>query len=90
MQRTQINQTTKKIGEKVKLSGWVDSRRDHGGIIFIDLRDVSGIIQMVFDKKKIPESAKLRSEYVIEIQGKVNKRPGKMQNPNSLCLCGFV
>ena len=80
MQRTQIKQTTKKIGEEVRLCGWVDSRRDHGGIIFIDLRDVSGIVQMVFDKKKIPESTKLRSEYVIEIQGKVNERPEKMQN----------
>jgi len=71
------------IGEEVKLAGWVHQRRDHGQIIFADLRDRSGIVQLVF----LPENMvlyklanSLRSEWVIEVVGKVNKRPGKMVN----------
>ena len=74
-----------KIGEEVKIAGWVDVRRDHGKLIFIDLRDMSGKVQMVAlpNHKEAHETAsKLRSEWVIEVVGKVNKRPEKMVNKN--------
>lgn len=74
------------IGESVKLAGWVDTRRDHGGLIFIDLRDRAGITQVVFNPE-INSTAhlqahQLRSEYVISIHGKVRARPEGMANPN--------
>ena len=82
-----ISQTPDLIGEKVKLSGWVNVRRDHGKLIFIDLRDRSGIIQTVVlpDKKEAYQAAKdVRSEFVISIEGLVKERPGgqeKDENP---------
>ncbi|MEW6557397.1 MAG: aspartate--tRNA ligase [Elusimicrobiota bacterium] len=70
------------ISKKVVLCGWVHSRRDHGGVIFIDLRDRYGITQIVFDTEKIIEIAKnLKSEYVISIEGTVRKRPEGTANP---------
>ena len=83
MQRTAIAEVVKKTGEKVKVSGWVHTRRDHGKIIFIDLRDRSGILQVVFEPKfkGAHELANtLRSEFVVSITGTVNKRPEKMVN----------
>jgi len=83
MRRILTIQTTKKIGEKVKLAGWVHIRRIHGKIIFIDLRDKKGLIQLVFlpgNEVLYKLANLLRSEYVIEVIGKVNKRPGKMVN----------
>ncbi len=83
MERTLIRDIKGKIGEEVKLAGWVDTRRDHGKLIFIDLRDVSGKAQAVVTpkNKKAHEIAnKLRSEWVIEILGKINKRPENMIN----------
>jgi len=75
-----------KIGEEVELAGWVDIRRDHGKIIFIDLRDRVGIVQLVFVPKDNPEVYKLadtlRPEWVIRVKGKVGKRPKGMENPN--------
>lgn len=74
------------IGQKVKLAGWVHRRRDHGGIIFIDLRDVKGITQLVFNPeiaRDAHESAtELRSEFVIQIEGEVSKRPSGTENRN--------
>ena len=67
------------------MAGWVDVRRDHGKLVFIDLRDMSGKVQMVAlpNHKEAREVAgKLRSEWVVEIVGKVNKRPEKMVNKN--------
>lgn len=76
---------TKKDDKKeVVLQGWVQTRRDHGGVIFIDLRDRYGLTQVVFnpDKKDIFKTAdSLRREWVIEIQGKVRPRPEGMRNP---------
>jgi len=73
------------IGENVVLNGWVDTRRDLGGLIFIDLRDRFGITQIVFEpnySKEAHESAGvLRSEFVISIEGKVRKRPEGTDNP---------
>ena len=72
-----------KEGEEVELAGWVAVRRDHGKIIFIDLRDRSGIVQLVFTPKnqQIYELANtLRSEWVIRVRGKVSVRPRGMEN----------
>ena len=70
--------------KKVILSGWVNSRRDHGGLIFIDLRDRYGLTQITFDPKKSKKSwevaDKIRSEYVIRVEGKVVPRPDDMIN----------
>jgi nondiscriminating aspartyl-tRNA synthetase len=77
MKRTLVVETPKKTGQKVRLSGWVNRRRDHGKLIFIDLRDRSGIIQIVGDKIL----ADLRAEHVVEIEGQVKKRSPKTINP---------
>ncbi|MBD2082754.1 aspartate--tRNA ligase [Leptolyngbya sp. FACHB-17] len=73
------------IGETVTLFGWVDRRRDHGYVIFIDLRDREGIVQIVSDPERTPNSYKaagdLRNEYVIKIVGRVTKRPDESLNP---------
>lgn len=77
-------ETVKKIGQKVNLAGWVQARRDHGQIIFIDLRDRSGLVQLVFtpEKKAIYQLAdSLRPEFVIAVEGEVKKRPKGMENP---------
>lgn len=73
-------------GENIRLMGWVQTRRDHGGVIFVDLRDRSGLVQVVFNPD-MPDNAfsaaeKLRSEYVIEVEGKVRLRPEGSANPN--------
>lgn len=74
------------IHQEVLLAGWVDTRRDHGGLIFIDLRDRAGITQVVFNpeinSQAHQQAHQLRSEYVILIQGKVRARPEGMANPN--------
>lgn len=78
------SQTQNQVGKMVKLSGWVHSRRDHGKIIFIDLRDREGLIQLVFtptNKKLYKLADTLRSEWVISVIGKVNKRPKGQENP---------
>ncbi len=71
--------TDKNIGQKAVLLGWVHKRRDHGKIIFIDIRDRSGVTQIVFFKNKKAEE--LRSEYVIAVKGAVQKRPKGTENP---------
>src|SRR3989338_1687176 len=85
MQRIYIKETKNKIGGETKLTGWGGVRRDHGKLIFIDLRDMSGKVQMVSlpnHKEAHEVASKLRSEWVVEIIGKVNKRPEKMVNKN--------
>jgi aspartyl-tRNA synthetase len=74
--RTLAGETPKKVGEKVKLDGWIDSIRDHGKITFIDLRDRSGIVQCV--GQDLP---RVTPESVVEIIGKVADRPEKLINP---------
>jgi len=72
-------------GSKVELAGWVNRRRDHGGLIFIDLRDREGIVQTVFNPEISPASLKtaeeMRSEYVVRVSGEVNLRPPGTENP---------
>ena len=78
--------TGETVGQRVILAGWVHRRRDHGGLIFIDLRDRDGIVQVVFDPSKSStahEAAdEVRNEYVIQIVGDLRKRPAGTQNLN--------
>ncbi|MEX3515997.1 aspartate--tRNA ligase [Corynebacterium camporealensis] len=70
-------------GETVTLTGWVSRRRDHGGVIFIDLRDRSGIAQVVFRESEVAERAHdLRTEYCVKVTGVVEPRPEGSENPN--------
>jgi len=71
--------TAKDIGQVSTLLGWVHKRRDHGKIIFVDIRDRTGLTQVVFFKNKKAEE--LRSEYVIGVKGKVQRRPKGTENP---------
>ncbi len=88
MKRTQYcgEVTGKSAGERVSLCGWVQRRRDHGGLIFIDLRDRTGLVQLVFDPKisgdAFPLAEKARPEYVLSATGKVESRPEGSENPN--------
>ncbi len=79
--------TEKNIDQEVTLSGWVHRRRDHGGVIFVDLRDRAGITQIVFDPD-IPEmflqAERVRNEFVLQIKGKVRKRPEGTRNPKMI------
>ncbi|MBI2643990.1 MAG: aspartate--tRNA ligase [Candidatus Wildermuthbacteria bacterium] len=84
MKRIFTNETPSHKGEKVKIAGWIDGRRDHGKITFIDLRDKEGVAQCV----STPQQAEtyktaqaLRSEWVVEIEGTVQERPQAMKNP---------
>jgi aspartyl-tRNA synthetase len=78
MERTLLINTIDKIGQKVTVKGWVQARRDHGKLIFIDLRDRSGLMQVVFwgggDEELFKKADSLRSEFVVEISGTVQKR----------------
>jgi len=80
------NFTEKEIGKEVVIAGWVFRRRDHGGVIFVDLRDREGIIQVVFDPKiseAVHKKAEgIRLEYVIAVKGVIRKRPEGTENPN--------
>jgi len=77
---------TAQAGETVVLMGWAHRRRDHGGVIFIDLRDRDGITQVVFNPEVSPEAHeeahKIRSEYVLAVKGVVRNRLAGMENPN--------
>ncbi len=73
------------IGDDVTLAGWVHRRRDHGGLIFIDLRDRSGVAQVVFNPNLAPEAhaaaEQFRAEWVVKVTGRVEKRPPGTENP---------
>src|SRR5579862_2675735 len=73
------------IGREVTVAGWVHRRRDHGGVIFVDLRDREGLLQIVFDPETpavFHEAERLRSEFVIRVTGKVRARPAGTANAN--------
>ncbi|HUV47298.1 MAG TPA: aspartate--tRNA(Asn) ligase [Candidatus Bathyarchaeia archaeon] len=76
MPRTLAKQTLKKVGQNVKLMGWVNTRRDHGKLVFIDLRDRSGMVQVVCDQK----AGDLKLQDIVSIEGIVKKRPANMVN----------
>ncbi len=91
MERILTQETIKYLGKRVRVCGWINSVRSHGKIIFVDLRDKSGILQIVFtpEKETLYQIArKLKPEYVIGVIGTVEKRPEKMVNPK--IKTGFV
>ena len=83
MTRTYTQQAVEKVGQQISVSGWVHSRRDHGGLIFIDLRDHTGLLQLVINPEA-PEAFKLaeelRDEFVIRVEGQVRERAAELQN----------
>ena len=73
------------IGEEISVCGWVHRRRDHGGVIFVDLRDREGLLQVVFDPDRaeiFAEAERIRGEYVLAVKGKVRQRPEGTINPS--------
>ena len=76
--------TKKEVGSVIKLCGWIHRRRDHGGVIFFDLRDESGVVQVVYnpdDEDSFALAESCRNEYVISVEGKVRERPEGTVNP---------
>ncbi|RJX19786.1 MAG: aspartate--tRNA ligase [Ammonifex sp.] len=75
----------KEIGESVTLAGWVHTRRDHGGLIFVDLRDREGIVQVVFSpevsRPAFATAEMVRGEYILQVEGEVRRRPPGTENP---------
>ncbi|HKT31728.1 MAG TPA: aspartate--tRNA ligase [Gammaproteobacteria bacterium] len=79
----QVNESL--LDREVTLAGWVHRRRDHGGVIFVDLRDREGLVQVVFDPDRaamFADAEHLRSEFVVSVKGKVRHRPKGTENPN--------
>src|SRR6185437_12594175 len=79
------NIDTRYLGQSVTLFGWAHRRRDHGGVIFIDLRDREGLVQVVCDPDRAETFAvadRVRGEYVLRVQGIVRRRPQGTVNPN--------
>jgi aspartyl-tRNA synthetase len=78
--------SSKNIGQKVVLAGWVHRQRDHGGVTFVDLRDRSGLVQVVANPASYPEVAQIlhdaRMEWVLQVTGEVRRRPEGAENPN--------
>ena len=73
------------VGQEIEVCGWVHRRRDHGGVIFNDLRDREGLLQVVFDPDRpeiFAEAERIRSEYVLKVKGLVRPRPEGTVNPN--------
>ena len=77
--------TESHVGSTVTLAGWVHRRRVHGGVVFIDLRDRSGIVQLVFNPETSPDAHRVaeevRGEWVIQVKGLVRRRPEGSENP---------
>src|SRR5262245_17432865 len=79
----QVNE--KLVGQEVTVAGWVHRRRDHGGVIFVDVRDRQGLLQVVFDpdnQAQFAEAEKLRNEFVVKVRGQVRERPAGTANAN--------
>ncbi|TCK06503.1 aspartate--tRNA ligase [Phorcysia thermohydrogeniphila] len=77
--------STADVGKKVRVAGWVDTTRDHGGVVFTDLRDRTGIVQVVFtpdiSEELVEKAKKLKHEFVIAVEGTVRRRPPGTENP---------
>ena len=82
--RTLSLQAPERIGQEITVEGWVHSRRDHGGLVFVDLRDHTGVLQLVINPEHADEAfhiaEELRDEYVIRAVGVVNERAPELQN----------
>ncbi|HTW39176.1 MAG TPA: aspartate--tRNA ligase [Steroidobacteraceae bacterium] len=79
------NVNEKLAGEEITVAGWVHRRRDHGGVIFVDLRDREGLLQVVFDPDRpelFREAERLRNEFVLSVKGRIRERPAGTVNPN--------
>src|SRR6266702_2315570 len=74
------------IGKRVTLAGWAARRRDHGGLVFIDLRDHTGVVQLVVNPERARDAAstahEVRTEFVLRVQGEVARRAAEAVNPN--------
>ena len=88
MLRTYIKDTVDKVGEPVLVKGWVNIRRDHGKLIFLDIRDKTGVMQVVVNPKISAEAhaaaSEVRNEFVVELEGKINPRGEKQTNPEMI------
>ncbi|MEO2082729.1 MAG: aspartate--tRNA ligase [Desulfurobacteriaceae bacterium] len=77
--------STKDIGKRIRVAGWVDTTRDHGGVVFTDLRDRTGKVQVVFSpeisEELVEKAKKLKHEFVIAVEGEVRRRPEGTENP---------
>jgi len=85
MKRILTKETTKYLNQKVRVAGWVNSVRSHGKIIFLDLRDISGILQIVFvpqNKKAYEIADQISNEWVVSVEGEIKERPKNMVNPS--------
>ncbi|HEY5059637.1 MAG TPA: aspartate--tRNA ligase [Gaiellaceae bacterium] len=78
--------TADDVGKRITLAGWADTRRDHGGLVFVDLRDYSGKVQLVVNPERAPEAAavahEIRNEFVLQAEGEVVRRAPEAVNPN--------
>ena len=85
MNRVLASDTPQKIDESIAVAGWVQSRRDHGGLIFVDVRDHTGLVQLVIKPEQADAfgvAEQLRDEFVIRAEGRVKKRDAGLENPN--------
>ena len=85
MQRTLAIESVKHVGETIKVAGWVNTRRDHGGVIFVDLRDHTGLVQLVFNPDNpamFKDAESLRDEFCISAEGLVRNRGAGLENPH--------
>ncbi|MEI7632291.1 MAG: OB-fold nucleic acid binding domain-containing protein, partial [bacterium] len=85
MVRTLSLRATEHIGKEINVKGWVSSRRDHGGLIFVDIRDHTGILQLTVQpesKDAFDKAQELRDEFVISATGTVKERQDDLKNPN--------
>ena len=78
--------TAADVGKRITLAGWADTRRDHGGLVFVDLRDYTGKVQLVVNPERAPEAATLareiRNEFVLQAEGEIVRRDDDKVNPN--------
>ena len=82
MERVLVRETLEKVGQEVRLCGWASKIRDHGSLVFVDLRDWTGKVQLVLDASNIKEAEKIGSEFVLEVIGLVKERENDLKNKN--------
>ena len=75
MKRTYIKDISDCLGKKVKISGWINSRRDHGKLIFIELRDRTGILQIILKSENMPFAREIKQEWIVSVEGEIKDRP---------------